>query len=70
MGTWWERGEEPGWRGPPEPDPDPCEIIKEIEARYAPRVLPEGSLERYCQVRGRLAVLQWITGRPEYDPLA
>ena len=65
-GDWWERGEQPGWRGPAEPDADPAEVAKEIERRYAPRTLPVGDWWAYRVLRERLAALRWVTGRPEY----
>jgi hypothetical protein len=66
-GHWWERGEEPGWRGPAEPDVNLYELMKEIEARYAPRVLPICGWGHYLQLRDRLAALRWATGRPQED---
>lgn len=67
-GDWWERGEKPGWREPPGWTIDPGQIMDEIEARYAPRVLPEeGGWGRYQHMVARLAALRWVTGRSEYD---
>ncbi len=65
-GDWWEGGEIGSHEGP---DQDAClyEIIKEIKARYAPRVLPVGDWRDYRELRERLAALRWATGRPEKD---
>lgn len=64
-GDWWEGGEIGSHEGP---EQDAClfGIIKEIEARYAPRILPTDDCG-YYRLRERLAALRWATGRPEKD---
>lgn len=72
-GTWWERGEEPGWREDPDyisPSKFALAVRQEFEARYKRYALPANGWEGLQRLRERLAALRWATGRPQNDSLA